>query len=84
VPYTRRREARARVQADPVVLLHAEVLMTSSPEGATTYLEGDGREPEKILAAAEILDFGKPVAVLLFGACTPSPMRRIRAPSSGR
>lgn len=53
---------------DPIVLLHAEVLLRSAPEGVTAYLDGDLREPEKILRdAAETLDFGKPVAVLLLG-----------------
>jgi S-adenosyl methyltransferase len=56
------------VDYDPIVLLHAETLLTSTPEGVTAFLECDLREPEKILAAAaSTLDFGQPVAVLLFG-----------------
>ena len=54
------------VDNDPVVLAHARALLTSSPEGTTAYLDADLRDPGKILAqAAEILDFSKPVGVLL-------------------
>jgi hypothetical protein len=56
----------AYVDNDPIVLRHAEALLTSSPRGATTYIQADVRDPESIMAnAAELLDFGKPVAVLL-------------------
>jgi hypothetical protein len=52
---------------DPLVLAHARGLLTSSPEGRTAYVDGDLRDPAKILAGArEVLDFGQPVAVLLF------------------
>ena len=40
------------VDNDPIVLAHARALLTSSPEGATAYLEADLREPDTILAAA--------------------------------
>src|SRR6202012_3017965 len=54
------------VDNDPVVLAHARALLTSSPEGKTAYLDADLRDPARILArAAETLDFGQPVAVLL-------------------
>jgi hypothetical protein len=54
------------VDNDPVVLLHAQTLLNSSPEGATGYVQADLRHPELVLPqAAEILDFGKPVAVML-------------------
>jgi hypothetical protein len=53
---------------DPVVLAHARALLTSSPEGATDYLDVDMREPRKILAAAaKTLDFSKPVGVMMLG-----------------
>ncbi len=53
---------------DPLVLLHARALLTSTPEGACDYVEGDLREPDKILAqAARTLDFAKPVALMLLG-----------------
>jgi O-methyltransferase involved in polyketide biosynthesis len=54
------------VDHDPVVMLHARALLRSSPTGATGYIQADLRRPEGILAkAAEILDFSRPVAVLL-------------------
>jgi hypothetical protein len=53
------------VDNDPIVLAHARALLTSSPEGATGYLDADARDTAKILAhAAELLDFSKPVAVM--------------------
>jgi O-methyltransferase involved in polyketide biosynthesis len=53
---------------DPLVLTHARALLTSTPEGACDYVEGDLREPDKILAqAARTLDFAKPVALILLG-----------------
>ena len=56
------------VDNDPMVLTHARALLTSTPEGATSYLDADLREPDKILAmAADLLDFSRPVAVLLIG-----------------
>ena len=54
------------VDNDPIVLAHARALLTSTPEGATAYLEADARDPEKILReAAQTLDFGQPVAVMM-------------------
>ena len=54
------------VDNDPIVLSHARALLTSSPEGKCAYLDADLRDPEKILAAAaDTLDFAKPVAVML-------------------
>jgi len=54
------------VDNDPIVLLHAQALLTSTPEGACTYIDADVREPGKILqAAAGTLDFTRPVAVSL-------------------
>ncbi|GAB3657476.1 SAM-dependent methyltransferase [Actinocorallia lasiicapitis] len=56
------------VDNDPLVLTHARALLTSSPEGATAYLDADLRDPEEILArAAETLDFTEPIALLLMG-----------------
>jgi len=53
---------------DPMVLTHARALLTSTPEGACDYVEGDLREPDKILAqAARTLDFTKPVGLMLLG-----------------
>lgn len=54
------------VDNDPVVLLHAETLMTSSPEGACDYIQADVRDLETVLAgAAKTLDYSRPVAVTL-------------------
>jgi S-adenosyl methyltransferase len=48
------------------VLTHARALLTSSPEGATDYIDADLRDPPKILGeAARTLDFSQPVAVML-------------------
>ncbi len=56
------------VDNDPMVLVHARALLSSTPEGATNYIEADIREPAGILAAAaNTLDFGKPVAIMLLG-----------------
>jgi hypothetical protein len=53
---------------DPLVLVHARALLTSSPEGRTAYLHADLREPEAILSdpvTREVLDFGQPIALML-------------------
>jgi len=56
------------VDNDPMVLAHARALLTGTPQGATGYLDADLRDPDQILAgAAELLDFRRPVAVLLIG-----------------
>ncbi len=54
------------VDYDPVVLAHARALLTSTPQGATGYIDADLRNPEQILQqAAQTLDFSRPVAVML-------------------
>ena len=54
------------VDNDPIVLAHAQALLTSTPEGACAYLDADLRDPDTILAAAaDTLDFSQPVAVML-------------------
>jgi hypothetical protein len=56
------------VDNDPIVLAHARALLTSSPEGATAYVDADLHDPDKILReAARTLDFTQPVAVMLMG-----------------
>ena len=53
---------------DPLVLAHARALLTSSPEGATAYLDTDLHDPGTILTqAAQTLDFTRPVALTLLG-----------------
>ncbi|HET8662623.1 MAG TPA: SAM-dependent methyltransferase [Micromonosporaceae bacterium] len=56
------------VDSDPVVLVHARALLTSSAEGATEYLEADLREPDKILSHPDLLrtlDLDQPVGLML-------------------
>jgi S-adenosyl methyltransferase len=54
------------VDYDPVVLSHARALLTSTPEGATDYIDADLRDTGTILEkAARTLDFAKPVAVTM-------------------
>jgi hypothetical protein len=55
------------VDNDPIVLAHARALLTSSTvQGATSYIDADLREPEKIIERARaILDFSQPVAIML-------------------
>ncbi|WP_320780577.1 SAM-dependent methyltransferase [Streptomyces sp. CRN 30] len=56
------------VDNDPLVLVHAQALLTSSAEGACAYLDADVRDPEHILAeAAKTLDLTRPVALTLLG-----------------
>jgi O-methyltransferase involved in polyketide biosynthesis len=56
------------VDNDPLVLVHARALLTSTPEGSCDYIDADLHDPEKILSAAEeILDFSRPVALMLMG-----------------
>jgi hypothetical protein len=56
------------VDNDPLVLTYARALLTSSPQGATDYLEADVGDPQTVLrAAAATLDFGLPTAVVLSG-----------------
>jgi S-adenosyl methyltransferase len=53
------------VDNDLMVLRHAQALLTSAT-GTVAYLDMDARDTGKILAAAaDTLDFGKPVAVML-------------------
>jgi hypothetical protein len=54
------------VDNDPIVLSHARALLTSSSEGATSYIEADARDPGRILeAASRLLDFSQPIAVMI-------------------
>jgi S-adenosyl methyltransferase len=56
------------VDNDPMVLLHARVLLTSTPEGGCDYIDADVRDPEAILReAARTLDFTRPTALMLMG-----------------
>jgi S-adenosyl methyltransferase len=54
------------VDNDPLVLSHARALLTSSPEGATAYLDADVQDTDRILKqATDTLDFSRPVAIML-------------------
>ncbi|WP_338900059.1 SAM-dependent methyltransferase [Streptomyces sp. TG1A-60] len=56
------------VDNDPLVLRHAQALLTSTPEGVTDYVDADLRDPDGILeAAGKVLDFSEPVALMLMG-----------------
>jgi hypothetical protein len=53
---------------DPLVLVHARALLTSSPEGRTEYIDADVRDPDKVLRdAAATLDFTQPIALMMLG-----------------
>ena len=67
------------VDNDPVVLAHARALLTRTPEGATAYLDADLRDTAAILAAAaQTLDLGQPVALML---SVPASCRSVRPTS---
>jgi len=53
------------VDNDPMVMVHARALLTSTPEGETRYLEQDLRRPAEILRSLEILDLSQPVGLIL-------------------
>jgi hypothetical protein len=56
------------VDNDPMVLVHAEALLTSAPDGVTSYIEADVRDPEGIMReAAKTLDLRQPVALMMLG-----------------
>lgn len=56
------------VDNDPLVLVHAQALLTSAPQGSCDYVDADMRDPAAILAAAaRTLDLAQPVAVLFVG-----------------
>ena len=56
------------VDNDPLVLAHARALLTSSPQGATNYVDADMRNPETVLReAAKWLDLTQPVALTFMG-----------------
>jgi hypothetical protein len=56
------------VDNDPLIMAHARALLTSTPEGKTDYINADVRDTATILQqAAQTLDFGQPVALMLLG-----------------
>jgi len=56
------------VDNDPLVLVHARALLTSSPEGSTHYVDANMSDPEKVLQeAAKSLDLTQPVGLTFMG-----------------
>ncbi|SCK40091.1 S-adenosyl methyltransferase [Streptomyces sp. WMMB 714] len=56
------------VDNDPIVLAHAQALLTGTGKGSTQYLDCDLRDVGTILErAAATLDFGEPVGLILLG-----------------
>ncbi|MGH3314037.1 MAG: SAM-dependent methyltransferase [Streptomyces sp.] len=58
------------VDNDPIVLTHAQALLTSSPEGRTAYIDADMRDPDAILsdpAVEETFDLSQPVGLMVIG-----------------
>ena len=54
------------VDNDPVVLTHARALLTSAPEGATSYIDADARDVDTIIGqAGATLDFRDPIAIMM-------------------
>ncbi|MEH0416491.1 SAM-dependent methyltransferase [Streptomyces sp. B21-083] len=56
------------VDNDPLVMVHARALLTSTPEGRTDHVEEDLRNVDAVLEqAARTLDLTRPVALMLLG-----------------
>lgn len=56
------------VDNDPLVLVHARALLTSSPEGTTHYVDANMGDPGTVLReAAQWLDLTQPVGLTLMG-----------------
>ncbi len=76
------------VDNDPLVLVHARALLTSTPQGCCGYLDADLRDTTAVLTgAARTLDFTQPIAVLLLAVLhfipgTDGPERIVAALAS--
>lgn len=57
------------VDNDPLVLAHARALLVNtSDEGVTTYIDADVHNPDKIISdARNVLNFQKPIAIMFMG-----------------
>lgn len=54
------------VDHDPIVLMHVDTLLRSSPEGATDYVLADMRDTDTILqGAAKTLDMSQPIGLVI-------------------
>jgi hypothetical protein len=83
------------VDNDPLVMVHARALLTSTPAGRTAYLQADLNDPGTILAdptLRETLDLSQPVGLMLIavlhfvhgdGAARPIVRRLLDALPSG-
>ena len=62
------------VDNDPMVLSHARALLSSRPQGAIACVDADLRDTATILTqATEVLDFTRPVAVMLLAVLDHIP-----------
>ena len=58
------------VDNDPIVMAHARALLRGTPEGKTTYIEADLRDPDTILKNRDVratIDFARPVGLIIVG-----------------
>jgi S-adenosyl methyltransferase len=57
------------VDNDPLVLAHARsLLVNTTPEGVTRYVDADYRDSDRIISqAGEVLDFDRPIGVMFMG-----------------
>lgn len=57
------------VDNDPLVLAHARALLVNTtPDGVTVYVDADVHDPELIISdARNVLNFDRPIAVMLLG-----------------
>jgi len=71
------------VDNDPMVMVHARALLTSSPQGRTAYIEADLNNPAAILAdraTRATLDFDQPIALMLIAVLHFVPGHGAAAP----
>ncbi|MCT9930413.1 SAM-dependent methyltransferase [Planotetraspora sp. A-T 1434] len=62
------------VDNDPLVLVHAQALLTTTPQGVCDYIDADVRDPDRILAeAARTLDLSQPIALMMLGVLGQIP-----------
>ncbi|MFC5744541.1 SAM-dependent methyltransferase [Actinomadura rugatobispora] len=63
------------VDNDPLVLAHARALLVNtSPEGVTTYVNADYHQPDQIIAdARNVLNFNEPLAAMFMGVLGFAP-----------
>ena len=68
------------VDNDPLVLVHARALLTSTAEGVTQYIDADLADTDEVIRrAGETLNFALPVALLMIGV-----MGHVEDPAAAR